>query len=181
VNKKKQKNFVDLVFACASATVNGCSTGMCHDSPQASAPPPAPGEYSNFGKQMLFFLAPLVIQPEGPGEAVDAIEAENDIRQITTVIGRMKDLERFSDDPAIDTWAKSGRIPKPVDPPVTWAENRAWLDARIARGDKFGIASDPATLPPVRGGYIAGQPNGYFTARELQYLQDQGITPAPMH
>ena len=99
----------------------------------------------------------------------------------TTVIGRMEHLEQFADNPAVDTWAKSGRIPAPGEPPVTWAENKAWLDERIARGDQFGIATDPATLPPVKNGYIPGQPNGYFTARELQYLQQQGISVMGFH
>jgi hypothetical protein len=92
-----------------------------------------------------------------------------------TVIGRMKDLTKFAKDPHVDTWAKSGRIPKAGEPPVTWAENKRWLDERIARGDRFGIATDRATLPPVKGGYKPGEPNGYFTARELEYLESRGI------
>jgi RHS repeat-associated protein len=101
--------------------------------------------------------------------------------ETTTVIGRMQHLERFANNPAIDTWAKSGRIPGTGASPVTWAENKAWLDARITRGDKFGIATDPVTLPPVKGGFIPGQPNGYFTARELDYLKGRGINVQPMH
>ena len=99
----------------------------------------------------------------------------------TTVIGRMQDLDQFADNPSIDTWAKSGRIPGGGEPPVTWAENQTWLDERICRGDDFGIATDPTTLPPVKGGYIPGQPNGYFTARELEYLLQQGIDVQPMY
>ena len=98
---------------------------------------------------------------------------------MTTVIGRMQHLDRFSENPLIDTWAKSGRIPGPGDRPVTWAENEDWLRARVERGDRFGIATDPATLPPVKGGYVPGVPNGYFTARELDYLRRQGIEPIP--
>lgn len=52
---------------------------------------------------------------------------------------------------------------------------------RVARGDTFGIATDPRTLPPVRGGFIEGTPNGYFTARELDFLRGLGIEPTPMY
>lgn len=45
---------------------------------------------------------------------------------------------------------------------------------KIARGDKFGIATDPATLPPVVNG-MSTEPNGYFTARELDLLKKRGI------
>lgn len=34
----------------------------------------------------------------------------------------MDDLEQFADDPEVDTWAKSGRIPGEGEPPVTWPE-----------------------------------------------------------
>lgn len=94
---------------------------------------------------------------------------------MTTVIGRFDDLRKFNDDPNIDTWLKSGRTSGTENGPVTWLENRAWLDARIERGDSFAIATDPATLPEVAGGYVPGKPNGYFTARELRYLQELGI------
>jgi RHS repeat-associated protein len=108
-------------------------------------------------------------------------EAGGGAQPITTVIGRMKDLAKFGGDPAIDTWAKSGRIPAAGEAPVTWAENAKWLTERVARGDRFGIATDPATLPPVKGGYIPGVPNGYFTARELSFLRGLGIEPIPLH
>ncbi len=101
-------------------------------------------------------------------------------RQMTTVIGRMKDLEKFAGDPAIDTWHKSGRIPGPGQPRVTWTENVNWLMERVKRGDKFGIATDPATLPPVMGGFQEGVPNGYFTAKELNFLRKLGIEPTRM-
>jgi len=39
------------------------------------------------------------------------------------------------------------------------------------------LTTDPSTLPPVSGGYIPGQPNGYFTARELEHLRKNGIEP----
>lgn len=51
------------------------------------------------------------------------------------------------------------------------------LMAGIDRGDSFIILTDPASLPSVKGGYVPGSPNGYFTARELQYLNEQGIKP----
>jgi hypothetical protein len=98
-----------------------------------------------------------------------------------TIIGRMHDLEKFAEDSTVDTWAKSGRMPGPGEPNVTWAENKNWIEDRIARGDTFGIATDPASLPPVKGGYVPGQPNGYFTARELELLHSHGIDPIPMH
>ncbi len=56
------------------------------------------------------------------------------------MIGRMQHLERFDDDPNIDTWAKSGRMPGPGEPKVNWPENLAWLRERVLRGDRFGIA-----------------------------------------
>lgn len=113
--------------------------------------------------------------------AAEGAAAEAGGGQMTTVIGRMKDLGKFAGDPAVDTWAKSGRIPGVGGPPVTWAENAKWLTERVVRGDKFGIATNPATLPPVRGGYIPGTPNGYFTARELDFLRRLGIDPIRMH
>jgi hypothetical protein len=101
--------------------------------------------------------------------------------QITTVLGRMQHLDPFKNDPNIDTWAKSGRIPEADDLPVTWAENQDWLDKRIARGDKFALATDPATLPPVVDGHVPGQANGYFTARELRYLKQKGVSVTAMY
>ena len=98
-----------------------------------------------------------------------------DITRTTTVIGRLDDVKQFDDDADIDTWTRSGRTLGVCAGPVTWAENRKWLDVRIARGDRFGIATNPATLPAVRGGYVPGVPNGYFTARELEYLKSRGI------
>jgi RHS repeat-associated protein len=95
----------------------------------------------------------------------------------TTVIGRMDDLIQFDKDPLIDTWRKSGIPGKGI----TWPQNRAWLDARIARGDRFGIATNPNTLPPVLNGYIPGVPNGYFTAREFDYLMKQGVSIMHMY
>ena len=94
-------------------------------------------------------------------------EAEN-----FTAIGRMNDLEKYDKMLNVDTWRKSGRIPEAGARPVTWAENKQWLQDRIDRGDTFILSTDPKTLPPVRGGYVEGQPNGYFTARELKYLED---------
>ena len=85
------------------------------------------------------------------------------------------DLLKFDGDTHVDYWWKSGRIPGPGDREVRWSENRAWLDARIRRGDDFGLATNPATLPPVTGGYTEGDPNGYFTARELYYLRRLGV------
>ncbi|WMJ72299.1 hypothetical protein RCC89_03850 [Cytophagaceae bacterium ABcell3] len=89
----------------------------------------------------------------------------------------MDDLRKYDNDPIFDTWHKSGRKPKPGEPPVTWKENEKWLQDRIDRGDKFWIATDPNTLPSVKNGYVPGQPNGYFTARELAHLNKNGIKP----
>ncbi|MBX3445015.1 MAG: hypothetical protein KF774_21625 [Planctomyces sp.] len=101
---------------------------------------------------------------------------------ITTVIGRMDDLKRFDGIPNVDTWHKTGRMPGPNDPPVSWTENKSWLDARIQRGDNFGLATDPLTLPPTRLPLPLPDPmpSGYFTARELDYLRKMGIEPSPM-
>jgi hypothetical protein len=101
--------------------------------------------------------------------------AENAPRM--TVIGRMADLKRFENEPTVDTWWKSGRIPKPGEKPVSWSENADWLRKRAARGDTFGIATDPSSLPNVLGGYVPGSPNGYFTAKELQLLRSLGVEP----
>jgi len=49
----------------------------------------------------------------------------------------MDDLRKFDDIDSIDTWHKSGRKPKDGEPPVTWAENKQWLQERIDRGDEF--------------------------------------------
>ena len=92
-----------------------------------------------------------------------------------TVIGRVADLRRFGGDPAVDTWLKTGRIPRTGEPPVIWAENLVWLEERIVRGDAFGLATDPAALPSVRSGFVPGSPNGYFTARERDLLNSRGI------
>lgn len=94
-----------------------------------------------------------------------------------TAIGRMEDLQRVANESGTDSWAKSGRLPGPGEKPVTWTENRKWLQDRIDRGDSFIILTNPSSLPSVRGGYVPGSPNGYFTARELQYLNQQGIKP----
>ncbi len=92
-----------------------------------------------------------------------------------TAIGRMEDLRSVDNLKNVDTWQKTGRIPGAHDPKVTWKENKKWLDERIDRGDRFIILSDPKSLPPVKNGYIPGSPNGYFTARELEYLQSRNI------
>ena len=54
------------------------------------------------------------------------------------------------------------------------------LTQRVAVDDKFGIATYPATLPPVKGGHIPDTPNGYFTAREFDFLRRLGINPTPI-
>jgi len=99
------------------------------------------------------------------------------VHNTCTVIGRIEDLKAFDGIPAdiIDTWRKSGRIPGDMDDPVTWAENLAWLKERIARGDTFGIATDPSKLPPLVNGRIPGVANGYFTTKELAFLRKSGI------
>ena len=90
----------------------------------------------------------------------------------TTVIGRMKDLDQFDHLDHVDTWRKSDV--SQVGSEVTWQMNKKWLDERIARGDRFVIASDPASLPPRIGGF--GHPGGgYFTRLEYDYLLRQGI------
>lgn len=106
----------------------------------------------------------------------------------TTVIGRMSDVARFEDNPQIDTWWKSGRIPdktkSPPDPDITWQENEAWLIERVWRGDNFGIATNPNDLPRTvlpAGSDLSNLPDGYFTARELDWLRRHGIEPVRMY
>jgi hypothetical protein len=74
-------------------------------------------------------------------------------------------LREYDSAPNIDTWHKTGRKLGLNEPPVSWPENKAWLDERIDKGDDFWIATHPSTLPPVKGGYLPGQPNEYFTVR----------------
>jgi RHS repeat-associated protein len=119
----------------------------------------------------------VVKSVEGVAEAIAERSATT---QRTTVIGRMHDLKKFADQTHIDTWAKSGPGPLPGRNLVTWTQNRAWLEERIARGDRFAIATDPSSLPPTMNGRIEGVPNGYYTARELEYLRAQGIEPMLM-
>lgn len=103
-------------------------------------------------------------------------------RQITTVIGRMKDIERFKGRPGYDTWHDSGPRPLPGNNDVTWPQNRQWLDERIARGDRFALATDPATLPsPSMENWVAGGANGFYTVQEILHLQRRGITIIPFY
>ncbi len=116
--------------------------------------------------------------PKPPEDSDDSSDCDC---EHMTVIGRMHDLVQFDKDPDIDTWRKSGIKPPPGQQ-VTWFQNRDWLDERIARGDCFGIATDPRTLPPITGpnSYIRNQPNGWFTAKELDYLKRMRKTVHPM-
>lgn len=94
------------------------------------------------------------------------------VHNTCTVIGRMDDLLRFTDD-KYDTWWKSGRLPsRDGGGRVTWPENKKWLQDRINRGDTFGIATDPKLFPME---YIPGEPNGWMTKMEYEYLQGLGI------
>lgn len=128
------------------------------------------------------FTAGIMIAGGALGELAAGLETAADgfaagDGPITTVIGRMQDLERFTGVPGYDTWTMSGRIPAAGEPPVIWDENMEWLAHRIARGDNFAIDTDPATLPPVKNGFIPGKLNGYFTAREYLFLRQIGIQP----
>ncbi len=89
----------------------------------------------------------------------------------------MDDLKKWDGDAAVDTWHKSGPEKLPGKDNITWQQNKEWLDARIQRGDDFIISTDPFSLPNPKTGYVPGKPNGFFTARELQYLNQQGIKP----
>ncbi|MDB5335395.1 MAG: hypothetical protein JWN70_1014 [Planctomycetaceae bacterium] len=82
----------------------------------------------------------------------------------------MDDLKQFDNVPSVDTWRMSG-IKAERGKRITWPQNEAWLQERIARGDRFGFATDTATLPPRVGVYIDGVPNGYLTRREHDMLQ----------
>jgi hypothetical protein len=89
-----------------------------------------------------------------------------------TAIGRMDNLRQFDNYSNVDTWHKSGRIPNdPINNPVTWTENRRWLDERINRGDTFIMTMDPSKLPTQ---YIKGTPNGWFTKLEYDHLIKKG-------
>ena len=77
---------------------------------------------------------------------------------------KLKEYDAYSN---VDTWHKSGRIPKPGEKRVSWSENRQWLDERIKRGDTFIMTMDPKDLPTE---YIDGNPNGWFTKLEYDHL-----------
>ena len=81
---------------------------------------------------------------------------------------KLKYFDNFSN---VDTWHKSGRIPKSGDKPVSWAENRKWLQERIDRGDTFIMTMDPKKLPTK---YVPGVPNGWFTKLEYDHLTKNG-------
>jgi hypothetical protein len=100
---------------------------------------------------------------------IDGVEINGN----ATAIGRMEDLKKFDKYSNVDTWHKSGRMPGPNDGPVTWPENRKWLDERITRGDTFIMTMDPKNLPTE---YIKGSPNGWFTKLEYDYLVKKGAT-----
>lgn len=91
-----------------------------------------------------------------------------------TAIGRMDALKKYDGYSNVDSWKKTGRKPGSTGEKVTWTENRKWLQDRIDRGDVFIMSIDPKTLPPVKGGFVPNQPNGYFTAREFDMLKKQG-------
>ncbi len=88
-----------------------------------------------------------------------------------TAIGRMDTLRKYDNFSNVDTWHKSGRIPGPNDKAVTWPENKKWLQDRIDRGDSFIMTMDPKKLPTK---YVAGEPNGWFTKLEYDYLVKRG-------
>ena len=90
----------------------------------------------------------------------------------TTVIGRMNDIKRFAGESGFDTWWDSGPPPIPPKTLVSWAQNKVWLNERIARGDSFWLATDPSTFPIE---YVPGNANGWFTKREYDYLTRLGI------
>lgn len=91
-----------------------------------------------------------------------------------TAIGRMDALKKYDGYSNVDSWKKTGTKPGSTGEKVTWTENRKWLQDRIDRGDVFIMSIDPKTLPPVKGGFVPNQPNGYFTAREFDMLKKQG-------
>ena len=93
---------------------------------------------------------------------------------IYTAIGRMDDLAKYDIFTNVDTWRKSGLAAEVGKNLPTWKQNKQWLQEKIDRGDVFILSTDPNSLPSVLGGYIEGVPNGYFTAREYDYLTKKG-------
>lgn len=90
-----------------------------------------------------------------------------------TAIGRMGDLAKYNQYENVDTWAKSGRMPGPGDPQVTWPENQGWIDDRVDRGDDFLLGTDRATLD-TKYNWDGSGGNGFFTYREIQHLNSRG-------
>ncbi len=84
-----------------------------------------------------------------------------------TVIGRMEDVRRFSDNPLVDNWDKSG-----PPGPFLIGNNRRWIEERIARGDIFVLATNPLELSNK---FIPGVSNGYYTFQELKWLSRAGV------
>jgi len=96
-----------------------------------------------------------------------------------TVIGQMPDVgdDTFHLDGDINTWWKTGRIPNrglsgDGTSRVTWAENRKWLEDWIAKGTTFALVTPESELSTV---YVRGEPNGFGTYQEIQYLRDNDI------
>lgn len=89
-----------------------------------------------------------------------------------TAIGRMDELKRFDNVLDVDTWHKTGRMPsRDGGGAVTWLENKKWLQERIDRGDTFIMTMNPSKLPMK---YEPGNPNGWFTKLEYEYLKKKG-------
>ena len=119
-------------------------------------------------EELFGAMAPLIFTKKGL--KLKSIRGQS-IGDNATAIGRMKTLKKFDNISNIDTWHKSGRIPGKGDSPVTWAENRMWLQKRIDRGDSFIMTMNPNKLPTK---YVPGKPNGWFTKLEYDYLIKKG-------
>ena len=102
-----------------------------------------------------------------------SVEAEAPL--IITIIGREPDIAGFAGTPGIDTWIDSG-LPVYGRTP-SWAENQAWLQERIDRGDSFYLATPESEISPK---FVADVPNGHFTWKELQFLRQLGIPVQPV-
>ena len=90
-----------------------------------------------------------------------------DAGQRVTVIGRMHDVNKFTENSMVDSWAKSA-----PSGPFRVRKNREWIMERVKRGDAFVLASDRKGLSSVP---VEGVGNGYYTFLELKWLEKAGV------
>ena len=158
-------------IAFMSSTAAGGAMSKMDDAVAGGAKtktPPVRGPTSNSGNNSSVVNA----LDDTPG-ITTVLDDASVVKYKKTAIGRMDNLKKYDDIADVDTWHKTGRIPGDGGKQVTWPENRKWLQQRIDRGDSFIMTTDPNKLPKE---YVAGEPNGWFTKLEYNYLVKKGAT-----